>query len=159
MLGSAGLFAPSAIAAKPRALQAISTQMELVVPVMTLLRLATAVALAALLAVPAAMAEDAPVKHHSLSLIGEPKYPADFKHFDFVNPDAPKGGVVRMAEIGSFDSLNPMLYKGEAAGGLGLVYENSDGRQLGRALDLLRADRRMGVVPGRLFLGHLQAPR
>ena len=124
MLGSAGLFAPSAIAAKPRALQAISTQMELVVPVMTLLRLATAVALAALLAVPAAVAEDAPVKHHSLSLIGEPKYPADFKHFDFVNPDAPKGGVVRMAEIGSFDSLNPILYKGEAAGGLGLVYEN-----------------------------------
>jgi len=71
MLGSAGLFAPSAIAAKPRALQAISTQMELVVPVMSLLRLATAVALAALLAAPAAMAEDAPVKHHSLSLIGE----------------------------------------------------------------------------------------
>ena len=124
MLGSAGLFAPSAVAAKPRALQAISTQMELVVPVMTLLRLATAVALAALLAAPAAMAEDAPVKHHALSLIGEPKYPADFKHFDFVNPDAPKGGLVRMAEIGSFDSLNPILYKGEAAGGLGLVYEN-----------------------------------
>ena len=124
MLGSAGLFAPSAVAAKPRALQAISTQMELVVPVMTLLRLATAVALAALLAAPAAMAEDAPVKHHALSLIGEPKYPADFKHFDFVNPDAPKGGLVRMADIGSFDSLNPILYKGEAAGGLGLVYEN-----------------------------------
>ena len=60
MLGSAGLFAPSAVAAKPRALQAISTQMELVVPVMTLLRLATAVALAALLSAPAAMAEDAP---------------------------------------------------------------------------------------------------
>src|SRR6185295_5578194 len=124
MLGSAGLFAPSAVAAKPRALQAISTQMELVVPVMTLLRLATAVALAALLAAPAAMAEDAPVQHHALSLIGEPKYKADFKHFDFVNPDAPKGGLVRMAEIGSFDSLNPILYKGESAGGLGLVYEN-----------------------------------
>jgi microcin C transport system substrate-binding protein len=98
--------------------------MELVVPVMTLLRLATIVALAALLSAPAAMAEEAPVKHHSLSLIGEPKYKADFKHFDFVNPDAPKGGLVRMADIGSFDSLNPILYKGETAGGLALVYEN-----------------------------------
>ena len=60
---------------------------------MTLPRLATAVALAALLSAPAATAEDAPVHHHALSLIGEPKYPADFKHFDFVNPDAPKGGA------------------------------------------------------------------
>ena len=40
------------------------------------------------------------------------------------NPDAPKGGLVRMADIGSFDSLNPVLYKGEAAAGLGLVYES-----------------------------------
>ena len=59
-----------------------------------------------------------------LSLIGTPKYPADFQHFDYVNPDAPKGGLVRMADIGSFDSLNPILYKGEAAAGLGLVYES-----------------------------------
>ncbi len=70
------------------------------------------------------LAEDAPVHHHALSLIGEPKYPADFKQFGYVNPDAPKGGLVRMADIGSFDSLNPVLYKGEAAAGLGLVYES-----------------------------------
>src|SRR5262245_66639878 len=63
-------------------------------------------------------AQDAPQRHHAVSLIGTPKYPADFKHFDFVNPDAPKGGLVRMADIGSFDSLNPILYKGEAAAGL-----------------------------------------
>ena len=68
------------------------------------------------------MAEDAPVKHHALSLIGEPQYKADFKHFDFVNPDAPKGGLVRMADIGSFDSLT-RFYKGETAGGLGLIDE------------------------------------
>ncbi|MGB6948962.1 MAG: extracellular solute-binding protein [Methyloceanibacter sp.] len=79
--------------------------------------------LAGLIAVPAT-AEDAPQQHHAVSLIGAPKYPADFKHFDYVNPDAPKGGLVRMADIGSFDSLNPVLYKGEAAGGLGLVYES-----------------------------------
>ena len=68
--------------------------------------------------------EDAPHRHHALSLIGKPKYPADFKHFDYVNPDAPKGGLVRMADIGSFDSLNPILYKGEPPAGLGLVYES-----------------------------------
>ena len=68
--------------------------------------------------------QDAPQRHHAVSLIGTPKYPADFKHFDYVNPDAPKGGLVRMADIGSFDSLNPILYKGEAAAGLGLIYES-----------------------------------
>jgi microcin C transport system substrate-binding protein len=70
-----------------------------------------------------AVADDAPVQHYALSLIGAPKYPADFQHFDYVNPDAPKGGLVRVAGIGSFDSLNPVLYKGEQAAGLGLVYE------------------------------------
>ena len=90
---------------------------------MILLRLAIAVVLAGLLSGPAG-AEDAPIRRHALSLIGEPKYPAGFAHFDYVNPDAPKGGLVRMADIGSFDSLNHVLYKGEAAGGLGLVYEN-----------------------------------
>ncbi len=68
-------------------------------------------------------AEDAGEHHHGISLIGTPKYPADFKHFDYVNPDAPKGGTIRIADIGSFDSLNPILYKGEAAAGLGLIYE------------------------------------
>ena len=62
---------------------------------MTLFRLAAAALFAFLVSVPA-QAEDAPVHHHALSLIGEPKYPADFTHFDFVNPDAPKGGHVRM---------------------------------------------------------------
>ena len=89
---------------------------------MTLLRLALAMALASALSGPAGAEE--PVKHHALSLIGEPKYPAGFTHFGYVNPDAPKGGSVRLADIGSFDSLNPILYKGEAAGGLGLVFES-----------------------------------
>jgi microcin C transport system substrate-binding protein len=97
--------------------------MELVLPVMTLLRLALAVVVAGL-SPSVALAQETQVQHHALSLIGEPKYPADFAHFDFVNPDAPKGGIVRMADVGSFDSLNPVLYKGETAGGLGLVYEN-----------------------------------
>ena len=58
------------------------------------------------------------------SLIGEPRYPADFKHFDYVNPDAPKGGLVRLSDVGGFDSLNPVLYKGEPAAGLGFAFES-----------------------------------
>ena len=90
---------------------------------MMLRRFVAAALLLSLSAAPAC-AEEGLEHHHAISLIGTPKYPADFKHFDYVNPDAPKGGLVRMADIGSFDSLNPILYKGEAAAGLGLVYES-----------------------------------
>lgn len=90
---------------------------------MMLPRLVAAALLLGLIAVPAS-AEEGLEHHHAISLIGTPKYPADFKQFDYVNPDAPKGGLVRMADIGSFDSLNPVLYRGEAAAGLGLVYES-----------------------------------
>lgn len=55
---------------------------------------------------------------HGLSLYGEPKYKADFQNLDYVNPDAPKGGSFRSAGIGSFDSLNPFIIKGESAAGL-----------------------------------------
>ena len=47
-----------------------------------------------------------PAWRHGLSLFGELKYPADFKRFDYVNPDAPKGGVARMISIGTFDNFN-----------------------------------------------------
>ena len=57
------------------------------------------------------------------SLLGEPKYPAGFKHLDYVNPDAPKGGLVRQYALGGFDTFNPILPQGEAADGLGLVYQ------------------------------------
>ncbi|WP_404405023.1 extracellular solute-binding protein [Pelagibacterium halotolerans] len=52
-----------------------------------------------------------------------PKYSEGFEHFDYVNPDAPKGGVVRVSALGSFDTFNPILTQGEPASGLGLVYE------------------------------------
>jgi microcin C transport system substrate-binding protein len=61
--------------------------------------------------------------HHATSLLGEPKYPAGFSHFDYVNLDAPKGGLVRLYDQGSFDTFNPVLPEGEPATGLGLVYE------------------------------------
>nr|WP_321454521.1 extracellular solute-binding protein [uncultured Cohaesibacter sp.] len=60
---------------------------------------------------------------HGSSLMGAPKYSEDFSHFDYVNPDAPKGGTARLGVTGSYDSFNPILTKGEAASGLGLIYE------------------------------------
>ena len=68
-------------------------------------------------------ATSADKRHHALSLIGEPKYPAGFTHFGWVNPDAPKGGTLRGFAEGSFDSLNPFTVKGDPAGGIGLVYD------------------------------------
>lgn len=61
---------------------------------------------------------------HGLAMSGPPKYPASFKHFDYVNPDAPKGGAVREADIGTFDSFNPFISKGVSAAGLGLIYDS-----------------------------------
>jgi microcin C transport system substrate-binding protein len=55
----------------------------------------------------------------------EPKYPADFKHFDYVSPGAEKGGEITLYGLGTFDSLNPYLLKGLPAEGLGsLVFES-----------------------------------
>jgi microcin C transport system substrate-binding protein len=53
---------------------------------------------------------------HATTLFGDIKYPPDFKHFDYVNPDAPKGGKVRLYTVGTFDSLNAYTYKGDASG-------------------------------------------
>lgn len=61
---------------------------------------------------------------HGIAMHGEPKYPPGFAHFDYVNPDAPKGGRLRLAAIGGFDSLNPFIIKGEAAKSLGLTFES-----------------------------------
>ena len=84
---------------------------------------AAAVLTAAIAATPLSVTADpaAPVRHHAMSLMGQPKMPADFKHFDWVNPDAPKGGVFRQAAIGSYDSLNDHTVNGDAAEGLGLL--------------------------------------
>jgi microcin C transport system substrate-binding protein len=62
---------------------------------------------------------------HALSLLAAPKYGPDFKHFDYVNPDAPQGGVVRMGAQGGFDNFNPVVagVKGQLDAGVGLVYE------------------------------------
>ncbi len=60
---------------------------------------------------------------HGLAMHGETKYGPDFKHFDYVNPNAPKGGDVKLATTGSFDSFNGFIIKGEAAAGIGGIYD------------------------------------
>ena len=61
---------------------------------------------------------------HAQTLYDEPpKYPANFTHFDYVNPDAPKGGTLRQAGFGGFDSLNPFINKGVAAEDIGMIYD------------------------------------
>lgn len=60
---------------------------------------------------------------HGIALYGEPKYKPGFSNFDYVNPNAPKGGEVRQAVLGGFDSLNPFILKGTAASGLALLFD------------------------------------
>ena len=76
-----------------------------------------------LFAAPAAAQDGDARESHGLSMYGDLKYPADFAHFDYVNPDAPKGGDARLWSFGGFDTLNPFTLKGRAAPGLGLVYD------------------------------------
>ena len=62
-------------------------------------------------------------KSHAMSMYGDVKYGADFAHFDYVNPTAPKGGTVKMAAFGTYDNLNPFILKGVSAYGLGQMYD------------------------------------
>lgn len=55
---------------------------------------------------------------HALAMHGAPKYPADFQHFAYTNPDAPKGGTLRLGLTGAFDSTNPFALRGRAAYGV-----------------------------------------
>jgi microcin C transport system substrate-binding protein len=80
--------------------------------------------LAAFLAFTPLAAQEAPWRHGS-ALLDEPKYPQGFPHFDYVNPNAPKGGLVRLGALGTFDSFNVVVagVKGSPEQGLGLIYE------------------------------------
>lgn len=60
---------------------------------------------------------------HGIAMHGTPKYAAGFTHFDYVNPNAPKGGVLRQASFGSFDTFNPFTIKGNSAPGTGLIFD------------------------------------
>ncbi len=75
---------------------------------------ATAVLGLLLTAAPAGAQDQVIHKSHAIAMHGEPKYPADFEHFDYVNPDAPKGGSIHTGAEGTFDSFNPWISKGRA---------------------------------------------
>lgn len=60
----------------------------------------------------------------ALSLYGKPKYAANFKHLDYVNPQAPQGGSLMQAALGTFDSLNPFIIQGTPATGLSNIYDS-----------------------------------
>jgi microcin C transport system substrate-binding protein len=86
-----------------------------------------AVVLAAMLAVPALPALADPAQNGpwltQISLIDPDAGPVT-DHWDYVNPDAPKGGLARLYSLGGFDTFNPILPEGESADGLGLVYQS-----------------------------------
>lgn len=80
--------------------------------------------LTALTVLPAALAGAARTTvGHGISMYGDLKYGPGFKHFEYANPSAPKGGEVRLAAIGTFDSLNPFILKGVAAAGIGGTFD------------------------------------
>lgn len=58
----------------------------------------------------------------AMAMHGQAKYQKGFKHFDYVNPDAPKGGVLKLAGAETFDTFNAYTTKGIAAAGLNLLY-------------------------------------
>ena len=86
--------------------------------------LAVAAALVLPLASSPAAAQDQKIhKAHGIAMHGDLKYPPDFEHFDYVNPDAPKGGMLKMGAQGTFDSFNPFIIKGNSASGVSFLYE------------------------------------
>ncbi|MFW2543314.1 extracellular solute-binding protein [Primorskyibacter sp. 2E107] len=71
-----------------------------------------------------ASAQDDVISAHGVSTFGDLKYDADFSHFDYVNPDAPKGGEFSTWTSGTFDSLTPFIIKGNAAAGATVFYDS-----------------------------------
>jgi microcin C transport system substrate-binding protein len=67
----------------------------------------------------AAFADDGPVtRSHAIALLAKPALPSDFPYFPYVNPDAPKGGEVTLASIGTYDSFNPFILRGTSTHGM-----------------------------------------
>src|SRR5437867_2045340 len=89
----------------------------------TLALLVIAASLALALGAAVQAADQRGTTAHGLSIHGNLKYPAGFKHFDYVNPDAVKGGDVRLSAIGTFDSLNPYILKGVPAAGIAQLFD------------------------------------
>ncbi|HEV3104547.1 MAG TPA: extracellular solute-binding protein [Trinickia sp.] len=91
---------------------------------------------------------------YAIAQFGDPKYPQGFKHFDYVNPDAPKGGTLVLANpsrLTSFDKFNPFTMRGNAAPGIGMLFESlttGSADEFASAYGLLADDIR--IAPDRL---------
>ncbi len=77
-----------------------------------------------LLSATMAFAQPKIIKSHGISTFGDLKYGADFKHFDYVNPDAPKGGEMSTWAFGTFNSLTPYILKGQAGALSSIFFES-----------------------------------
>ena len=83
-----------------------------------------AAAFAIVAAAPLQASEDQKItKSWAIAEFGEPLYTDDMEHWPYANPDAPKGGRVVLSAYGTFDSLNPLILKGEYPGSIGLTYD------------------------------------
>ena len=69
-------------------------------------------------------AQEETIKSHGYSFYGDLKYGPDYTHFDYVNPDAPKGGEISIATLGTFDSMNPYTRKGRGGALSTVMYES-----------------------------------
>jgi microcin C transport system substrate-binding protein len=76
--------------------------------------LGSAIGLSVIFGAMSLRADEAITKTHGFNFFGELRYPADYKHLDYVNPDAPKGGEISIWTMGTFDSFNPYTRKGRA---------------------------------------------
>ncbi len=91
-------------------------------------------------------AADAHNAAHGLSLFGDLKYGPDFAHYDYVEPNAPKGGLLHLGAIDSFSTVNPFTLKGDSAAGAGLPFDTL----LESSAD--EADAAYGLVAGEVSL-------
>ncbi|WP_300034115.1 extracellular solute-binding protein [uncultured Roseobacter sp.] len=73
------------------------------------------------------------VVSHGYSFYGDLTYPADYTHFDYVNPEAPKGGEIALSVVGTFDSMHPYTRKGRAGALSSIMYESLLGDGTGGA--------------------------
>lgn len=104
---------------RPSRTPAAVTAAPVAAPAAVALRLVLSVCVAIAAAAAAAAAWTAPAEAaHGIAMHGEPALPEDFAHLPYADPDAPEGGTVTYGILGSFDSLNPFIPRGNIAGGL-----------------------------------------
>jgi microcin C transport system substrate-binding protein len=88
------------------------------------MRIVVALLIAFAFAAPIPAAAEDPAPSPALALFGQPKYPADFSHFDYADPAAPKGGSLVLSTVGSFDTLNLIPLEGQPPRSLPLLYDS-----------------------------------